>query len=56
MLAKTTQSYAKFDAINGKYERQNILNIRAMWPPAVTHSVVSNWIYTQTEKENIDDE
>lgn len=46
-LAKTTQSYSKFDAINGKYERQTLLNVRAMWPPTVTHKVVENWIYAK---------
>ena len=53
-LAKTTQSYSKFDAINGKYERQTVLNIRAMWPPTVTHRVIENWIYSKEKKVTIE--
>jgi len=49
LLSKTSQQFARLDAINGKYERQSVVNVRAIWPPIITHSMVENWIYS---KEN----
>ena len=45
LLAKTTETFSKFDAMNNKYDKQTLVNIKSIWPPSVTHSVIENWIY-----------
>lgn len=53
LLAKSTQSYSRFDAVNTKYDSQKVLNLRSIWPPSVTQSSLQNWIY---EKETLAEE
>jgi len=48
VLTKTTQCYSKFEAVNLKYEKQTLVNVKAMWPPTVTHSILENWIYPRS--------
>ena len=50
LLAKSTQTYSRFDAVNNKYKDQTLVNIKTMWPPSVTQSVISNWFYLKEVK------
>lgn len=45
LLSKTSQRFDRLTAINGKYEKQTLVNLKAIWPPGIAYSVVENWIY-----------
>ncbi len=44
-LAKSTQSFSRFDAVNSKFDKQVLVNLRALWPPSVTPTAISGWFY-----------
>jgi len=51
LLSKSTTQYSRFDAISNKYSRQNQIDVKNMWPPSVTQSVIENWIYPKKLNE-----
>lgn len=41
--ARNDMQFARFDAVNSKYESQHSLQIRQIWPSMIGHSMVQNW-------------
>jgi hypothetical protein len=55
-LSKSTQSFSRFDAVNTKYDAQTVVNIRSIWPPSVTQSIISGWFYHKQLKVEVNNE
>lgn len=41
--ARNDMQFARFDAVNSKYESQHSLQIRSIWPAAIANVTINNW-------------
>jgi hypothetical protein len=49
MESRNNPYFSRFDAVNNKYESQQLLDIRSIIPPLQPYNEVNNWFHADDE-------